>query len=179
MANFIQRVILQDSQRHVTMHFWFQSDGSGDLRNEVVIDPVVDFQNSTFVYQGMSLAVEQIWWDSASIFGASFSGILSYDNPTQDQKIWSLGANPGDTHIDFCSFGGIKDKTGIDGTGKILLNTVGLVDLSAQGSLILTCKKYNRPVSQYHMGAIGGPVSESSNNLESPQLASMIGGPVN
>ena len=171
MANTIQRTILQDSARHVTMHYWFQSDGSGDLVNEVVIDPQVDFQNSTFQPMGATLAVEELWWDSASIFGASFSALLFFDAPTP-QYIWSLGASPGDTNICFEEFGGIKDKTGIDGTGKLLISTKGLVDLSAQGSLIVTCKKYNRPVSQYPMGAIGGPVSESNNDLEVPNLAS-------
>ncbi len=172
MANFIQRTVLLDSPRHFVLHFWFQSDGSGELVNEVVIDPVNDFQNSTFVPMGVTLAVEELWWDSASIFGASFSGILSYESTTTDQKIWSLGANPGDTNICFESFGGIKDKTGIDGTGRILINTIGLTDKSAQGSLIVSVKKYSRPVSQYPMGAIGGPASESSLNLESPNLAS-------
>jgi hypothetical protein len=171
MANFIQRTVLVDSQRHFVLHFWFQSDGSGDLVNEVVIDPVVDFQNSTFQPMAVSLGIDELWWDSASIFGASFSGTLSFEAPTQ-QFIWSLGANPGDTHLCFETFGGIKDKTGIDGTGKILINTKGLVDLSAQGSLILSVKKYSRPVSQYPMGAIGGPVSESNLNLEVPNLAS-------
>lgn len=179
MANFIQRTILVDSQRHAVMHFFFQADGSGDLVNEVVIDPVIDFQDSSFQYQAVSLGVDQMWWDSSSIFGASFSGNLRYDSITQTQLIWTLSANPGDTHLDFRDFGGIKDKTGIDGTGKILINTNGLVDVSAQGSLIVSVKKYNRPVSQYPMGAIGGPASESNNALEVPQLSNAYGGATN
>lgn len=169
MANLIQRTVLVDQGRHFAMHFFLRADGSGDLVNEVVIDPQIDFQDTSFVAQGATLAIDQMWWDTSSTFGNSYSGFLSYDAPTP-QYIWPLSNTPGDTHQDFREFGGIKDKTGIDGTGRLLITTFGLTDTSAEGVLIVVCKKYTRPPSQYPMGAIGGPVSESTLALQSPTL---------
>jgi hypothetical protein len=179
MANAIQRTILIDGNRHAVMHFFITSDGSGDLVNEVVIDPVNDFQDSTFQYQGVTLGVDEIWWDTASQPGVGFTGVLTYDSSTNPQQVWALSSNPGDTHIDFRSIGGIKDKTGIDGTGKLLITTKGFSDPNSSAVLIVSVKKYARPVSQYPMGAIGGPTSESNNSLEVPQSSNAYGGAPN
>jgi hypothetical protein len=171
MANQVQRTILVDSQRHAVVHIIIAADGSGDITNEVMIDPNTDFQPATF--QPISLAVDQIWWDCSVANGSSFTGRLLFEAPSPF-LVWALSQSPGDSHSDFRDFGGIKDKSGIDGTGRLLMSTTGFGDPTGFFSLILSVKKYFKPASQYPMGALGDPADVTLLNVANPPLSNNI-----
>jgi hypothetical protein len=167
MALPVQRNMIMDSGRHSAWHFYFQSDGISDYNNEVLIDPAYDFQpqngpggmNSVPV-QGQSaprqifLGVDRLWWyctSTGAVSGGPFC-VLSFEQSASGagpQKIITLDQAPGDSHTDWRDFGGVKDKTGIDGTGRLVFSSFGMTDHNAQATLVVYVKKYFFPVSAY------------------------------
>ena len=159
MANLIYRNMIIDSQRHAVIHILIQSDGSGELVNQTLIDPVVDFQPAAT--QPIYLGLEEFWIDTSFASGSTFTGLLQFDAPTP-MPIWPVSQALGDTHHDFRCFGGIKDKTGIDGTGKLTISTTGFRDPAASIGMILKVKKFYKPVSQYPVDTLGVADSDRS-----------------
>lgn len=110
-------------------HVFFESDGaSGELTDYVLVDPVVDLG----LKRTDRLSIEKM------TFGfTGFDARIEFDTGLVDDKmIWVLPEN-GDNHVCFDAWGGLKDKSGLDGTGKIQITTNGFNTAGAQGSLLL------------------------------------------
>ncbi len=110
-------------------HVYLESDGaSGELTDQVLIDPVIDLG----IPASSRPAIEKINYNFAG-----FDARIEFDTGLVDDKIiWVLPQN-GDNYIDFDPWGGLKDQSGLDGTGKIQLTTVGFGDAGDMGSLLI------------------------------------------
>lgn len=119
-----------DGPRHAIFHIYLESEGTeGELKNYVVVDPEVDFG-----IKSLPISITQVWssliWFDASL---SFDALEPYPG-------WTLARDTGN-HVDFRHFGGIKDRTDAERTGKIYLTTNGFEDVGSRGTIILEVKK--------------------------------------
>jgi hypothetical protein len=133
MANSIRVTKLIEGQRDAYFHIYILGDGSAtELTNETVVDPTVDL-NPTMDHVPTFTLVE-VWY---SVPQGNL--ILSFNdlNPTQ---MWVLNGNDSN-HISFDKFGGLKDTSGIDGTGTLLVSTVGLQTGSKTMSMVVKLRK--------------------------------------
>ena len=109
------------------LHVALISDGaSGELADRVLITPA-----DLGLTSSARLAVESVEYNFAG-----FDARLEFDSGVVDDNlIWVLSRNL--SCHDFMPYGGLKDPSGLDGTGKIQLSTSGFGTAGAQGSLII------------------------------------------
>ena len=122
-----------EGSRSAIFHVYLESTGmAGELKNEVILDPLVDF--SPPADKTGQFSITQIW--SSLVW---FDVMLSFDAlvPTQS---WIL-ARDKDTHVDFRYFGGIKDRSDAEHSGKIFITTNGFEDRGSKGTIIIEVKK--------------------------------------
>ena len=133
MANTVDTTVLLDGPRHLIMQIFLQSDGGGnELNNFVLLDPVEDLG----LQKGSRFSIDEILFNLAG-----FDATISFDTGLVDKNmIWVLpeGAS---NYVDFRPFGGFKDRSTLDGTGKILISTLGFTSVNSFGSLLLKVKK--------------------------------------
>ena len=138
MAHTVAVTKLLEGPRHVVLHVYFRSDGiSSDLNQFTLLDPHSDdLIKPLFVGQGQKgkpgLVVEEIVYDFAG-----FDASLQFDSGLiNDNYIWVLPEGSSEK-VDFRPFGGFKDRSGTDGSGKLQITTFGLLSVGDQGSMIL------------------------------------------
>lgn len=113
--------------RNLVFSVFLQSDGvSGELTKYTIMDPVL-------------LGLKRT--DRFSLYRmdynfAGFDAIVEFDSggvvPTYK---WTLveGTN---TEVDFHKTGGVRDDSGVDGTGKLMLSTQGFTSSQDSGSIL-------------------------------------------
>jgi len=128
MAHDVSITTLLQGNQYAIYHVALVSDGvSAELNDEVIIDPVVDLG----LKSSARLLVENIEYNFSG-----FDARLEFDSGlVDDNLIWVLSRDLS-THS-FLPYGGLKDPSGLDGTGKIQLSTVDFSNADAQGSLII------------------------------------------
>lgn len=133
MANTVNIVKLMDGPRQAIFHVYIESDGSsGEITDLVLIDPT---QLSPTTKGVPSLTIEEIWHSFAG-----FNAKLEYDSLV-DTPVWVLTEN-NDHKTCLKEFGGLKDRSNLlDGTGKLLLTTVGFSSAGDMGSLVIQVRK--------------------------------------
>lgn len=122
---------LHDGPKNAVVHVTVIGTGAGDVEDEVVLDP------ATFArpLKGEPLlTVERL---SYSLIG--FDARLEFDYLSSESFIWALKGGEY-VHLDFGRFGGIKDPSGDDGTGKLQLTTMGLAE-GQYGAIVVEAKK--------------------------------------
>lgn len=120
-----------DGTGRVVLHAYIIGDGSGELTNATLADPATLVPP---VGHKPCFSILEVDYE--------FSGFdvrLSYDS-TPDVPVWNLAGASSSNHIDFRHMGGLVDRGGIDGTGKLLLSTKGLIN-GEHGSMVITLKK--------------------------------------
>jgi hypothetical protein len=136
----IVKTVISDGPSKAILSVYLESDGvDGELTNYVILDPYVDLIPLTppgtpmppGIYQ---MTVLQIWY-SLSWFDA----LLTFDdiNPFPSWELTRDGSN----YADFRYFGGLKDRSGIDTTGKLFLTTNGFAPIGSIGTIIIEIKK--------------------------------------
>lgn len=135
MANIKNITKLFDGVKHAVFHVFIQGDGNeGDINDLVLIDPHKDFDKIR--RNRPNLTITEMWY---SLSG--FDAKLEFDYLTDDSGVWSLAPGNG-THMCFDSFGGIKDRSNpLDGTGKLLLTTFGLLSANSCATIIIKVRK--------------------------------------
>ena len=135
MSNTVTITKILDGARSAVFHVFIKSDGaSGDLTDHVLIDPAVDFDPA--MSQKPVMTIEQLWYDLSG-----FDARLEFDYLTDDTAAWTLSGGNG-VHMDFCHFGGLKDRSNVlDGTGKLMLSTNGMTAASDNGTIIIKVRK--------------------------------------
>ncbi len=117
---------LINGPRHVIMHFALSLN---EETNAVLIDPLALDQPSP------KLVIEDVLFNFAG-FDAK---IFFPSDVAEGTMTWVLpegGAN----YADFRPFGGFKDRSGINGDGKLLLTTYGLTEGDI-GTMIIRARK--------------------------------------
>lgn len=124
---------LLDGPRNAVYHVSILADGSGDLGDEILIDPATSFNPALPAVPGLRIA--QLWYDLSG-----FNAILEFDYLVSDTPIWSMSGGQAN-HVDFSCFGGLADRSNeLDGSGKLKLSTSGL-DTGDFGTLIVYATK--------------------------------------
>ena len=123
---------LNDGPRNAVFHIVFSGDGSGDLTDEVVIDPATSFDPALPAVP--SLTIARLKYDLSG-----FDAWLEFDYLVSDELIWSM---TGDQYVDadLTEFGGLKDRAPNGGLGKLKLSTAGLGN-NEHGMLIVWVRK--------------------------------------
>lgn len=132
MPNTIAITKTNDGDRNVIVQVFLRADGSGDEDGYVVIDPRDDLSPSR--PQKPTFAIQEIWYDLDG-----FNMALSFDGLTE-APVWTLSQGASN-HLRFDRFGGLVDRSGVDGNGKLLLSTVGFDTEGKQGSIVLKLRK--------------------------------------
>lgn len=124
-----------DGTRSAVFHVYLVSDGiSGDLTDEVLIDPTTDFDPE--LTSVPTLTIEQIWYDLTG-----FDARLEFDYLASDTGVWAMSGGQA-SHVDFCHFGGLKDRSNeLDGTGKLKLTTRGFASTDDAGTIVIKVRK--------------------------------------
>jgi hypothetical protein len=148
MAHIINTTIISEGTQKAVIHWYFESNGiDGELTNYQIFDPATDF-NVPWVPQldtsynqaaGSRLAPFQMTllqsWSSASWFDFTISFDGTIVSPTL------VIARDADFYMDFRYFGGLKDRTNPDPTGRLLVTTRDFAPLGSNGFLVLEIKK--------------------------------------
>ena len=133
MSNTVTQTILNSGTKKVVIHWYFESDGiEGELNNYVILDPQVDLLLPPD--PKTQLSIIKIWSGMAV-----FDVVLKW-NALVPTPVWVLVAGA-DASIDFSYFGGLKDYSGVEHDGKLLISTNGFAPAGSAGSLILELKK--------------------------------------
>ena len=135
MANTVTVTKLLDGARSAVFHIYIKSDGlTGELTDQVLIDPATDL--NPVLNAVPSLTIDQLWYDLSG-----FDARLEFDYLVEDTAVWTLSAGNG-VHMDFSQFGGLKDRSNIlDGTGKLMITTNGLLSAGDNGTIIIKVRK--------------------------------------
>lgn len=107
-------------------HIYLLGDGL-ELTDKVLVDPIDDLGLKSTA----RLSIERLQYNLAG-----FVARIEFDAGLVDDKmIWVLPqADGGKTDFDF--WGGLNDRSGLDGTGKIQITTTGF-DAGDQGSILM------------------------------------------
>ena len=132
MANTVNITKILTGTRNTIIHVYIASDGvSGDMTDQVLIDPVADLGFSSKA----RMVVEKI---THSFKG--FDARVEFDTGLVDDKmIWVLTESSNE--FDFRPMGGMKDRSGLDGTGKFQITTTGLDSAGDQGSMLIQVRQ--------------------------------------
>ncbi len=144
MPHTIDVTLLSDGPKKAQVHFYFESDGSPELVNFPILDPLVDF-TYTWNYKMSddgtyrippTLTILQAW-TSASWFDMT----IGFDSAIPTQSL--VLARDSEFYMDFRSFGGIKDRSKdiSSQTGKIILSTKDFQPVGSNGFLVLDIRK--------------------------------------
>lgn len=132
MPNTIAITKTNDGDRNVLVHVFLQADGSGDESGFILIDPHEDL--SPTLPRKPVFAIQEIWYDVDG-----FNMVLSFGGLV-DVPAWTLSQGASN-HVRFDRFGGLVDRSGADGNGKLLLSTVGFDAQGKQGSMVIKLRK--------------------------------------
>lgn len=137
MAHIINKQFLLDGPKNAILQVYLESDGvQSELSNFVLIDPTVDFADSaTSAPNTIKLAVRQVWYNLSW-----FDALLSFENTPANIPSWVLPRDSAN-YADFRYFGGLKDMSNLDGTGRLLLSTSGFQPAGMIGSLVIEVAK--------------------------------------
>lgn len=133
MANTVLITKLLDGPKHAIVHVFLQSDGaSGELVDEVLIDPT---QLTPTGAARPSFTIEEVWHSFSG-----FAGKVEFDSVV-DTSVWVFTENE-TVQTCFTEFGGLKDRSNpLDGSGKLLLSTVGFTAAGDMGSMVIKVRK--------------------------------------
>lgn len=120
-----------DGTRTTVLHVYVQGDGSGDLVNATLADPAT---LTPPVLQKPCFSILEI--DNELI---TFDVRLSFDS-VPDKPVWTLASASSNNTVNFHHMGGLIDRGGLDGTGKLLISTKGLEN-GDHGAFIITLRK--------------------------------------
>lgn len=123
---------LVDGPKRAVFHIFMNADGTGELVNEIVIDPDTDFvQPAPKPY---ALTLMKVWYSHAV-----FDVTIAFDGIDQSPAwVTTPGA---DTYTCFEYFGGIKARSVEQPTGRVLISTNGFATIGSTGVLILEVRK--------------------------------------
>jgi hypothetical protein len=132
MAHTVAVTKMMEGSRHIVLHAYLKSDGvSSDLKRFTLIDPHSD-DLCKKMESLPAFVIEEVVYDFAG-----FDASLQFDSGLiNDNYIWVLPEGSSE-HVDFRPFGGFADRSGLDGTGKLMITTFGLLSIGDQGSLII------------------------------------------
>jgi len=132
MANTVNRKIIVSGPRSIVLSVYLKSDGvSGDLAQEPLLTP-----SEVGLDEDARFRLQYVAYNFAG-----FDGVLEFDAGLVDPAFkWVLSERT-NAPVDFRPFSHIRDDSGLDGTGVLMLNTTGFTLEQDQGSILLLIRK--------------------------------------
>lgn len=130
-APTVVKTTLVEGPKKIVVHFYLESDGTGELTDFVLFDPANDLNPPI---ADAKMTVTQVWHSLAW-----FDMLLKFGEISSDSK-WVV-ARDGANYHDFRYFGGLKDRSAIDPSGKLLITTRDFATQGAFGTLVVEFKK--------------------------------------
>ena len=129
---------IQDGPEITLVHVYLQCDTGVELANVTLLDPAL-----LAGYQpGNRLEVQDLMYDFMGFDAAIFFGT---GLPT-NAGIWVLPEGSGSGKRNFRPWGNLRDWSGLDGTGRLLITTTGFTSVEDQGTLLLRVRKNVYPI---------------------------------
>ena len=128
----IVKTKISDGPSKAVYQFYLESGVQGELENEVLLDPTLDFDPP--LTDKDQITINQIWYSFSW-----FDALLTFD-ALEKFPSWVL-TRDSENYFDFRYFGGLKDRSGIDSTGKLFLTTTGFAPIGSTGTIIIEVKK--------------------------------------
>jgi len=125
----VVRTKLLDGPRHAIFHFAIENEVT-NLVDYVLIDPKTDITPTAY-----KLVVEDVLFHFAG-----FDAKIRFDSDLVEGIMTWVLPKGSDAYVDFRSFGGFKDRSGINGDGKLMLTTSDL-EAGKMGSMIVRVRK--------------------------------------
>jgi hypothetical protein len=142
MTTNVTRTIITEGPTKIIIHLLIESDGTdGELTNYVILDPTTDITPVGTVTPPSNIPDTQMHLRQAWYNNTWFDVLLRY-NALNPLTVWAFSRDPGDSYMDFRYFAGLKDRSGTDHDGKVMISTNGLADSTAStGTMILEFRK--------------------------------------
>lgn len=136
MAHIVRVTPITDGPKKAIFHVYLESDGvESELTNRVLVDSKIDFPNSSESATNIvKMSILQVWYSFSW-----FDGLLKFDD-IDPYNSWLLARDAHGYH-DLRYFGGLKDRSTIDGRGKLMLTTNGFKDFGNVGTMVIELKK--------------------------------------
>lgn len=134
MANTVDITKIIDGEKWAIFHVYVRGDGAtGDVSKQVIIDPALICPKQK---RKPMFSITEIW---SSLSG--FDARIEFDYLNDETGMWAIPrGNP--SHMCFDSFGGLKDRSPtLDGSGKLMLSTSGLLSADCCGTVIIKVRK--------------------------------------
>lgn len=123
---------LLDGPKNAAVHVSIAGDGTGELVDEVILDPAAFDPPLPPV---PALRIAELWYNFVG-----FDSLLEFDYLASDTPVWSMSGGEA-IHMDFGCIGGLTDRSNpLDGSGKLLLTTSGL-EAGDFGTMVILVKK--------------------------------------
>ena len=124
---------IHDGARNAVYHVFIKGDGTGDLSDEVIVDPATDFDPA---YPAKpTLTLDDLHYDLTG-----FDGSLSFNELVTGTPLWAMSGGQF-AHVCLGDFGGLKDRSSpMDANGKLMLSTTGL-GAGDKGVIVLQLRK--------------------------------------
>lgn len=127
MANRIEVTKLQDGPRYLVYHVYLESDGvTGDIEDFVLLDPATENMHGA-----RRFCVEEVTWGFNG-----FTARLTFNELVDGTPIWVLPPHSSD-YVDFRPYGGLLDRSDVDGNGKLMISTTDFTPAGRAGSFVL------------------------------------------
>lgn len=132
MANTVNVSVLLSGPRNVLLAVYLKSDGAtGELVNETLFGPA-----DLGLPPSARLTLEALTYNFAG-----FDAVVQFDSggviPTF-KWVLSEGTN---APADFEPYGGLRDGSGMDGTGELQITTTGFTASTDQGSILIKLRR--------------------------------------
>ncbi len=146
MSNTVKIVKIQDGPSDVVYRVYLKSDGSGELVNQILINPD-DLKNQTNnpggpyvplgIPAGRCFNVQQVWYN----LSPALNVILSFAGTPNNE--FMVLASSTDSYIDLRPASGIADNTPDSQIpdGSILISTDGFASANQYGWIVIKVKK--------------------------------------
>lgn len=128
MANLVKVNLIENGPRNVHLHVFLQADGAeGELLNYVLINP-----RDLGMRNGERLRLARIEYNFSG-----FDARLEFNSGTIPQNFKWVMTEGANAPVDFLQWGLILDNSGPDGSGALMINTIGFTNSNDQGSLLV------------------------------------------
>ena len=132
MAHTINITTVNDGPKNVVVHVYLKCDGvTGEIVDQIIVDPALLVPSRS---AKPFLSLDEIWWDFTG-FGVRFEY-----NSIPDTPVWTASAGNG-SHVCFEDFGGLADRSGLDGAGALRITTFGFDNAAKEGTFVVKLTK--------------------------------------
>jgi hypothetical protein len=140
MANYVDNIIINESESTLTVRTFIRSDNSGELINTPV---VAASELNPPLGPGQYMSIYEMWYQLTN-----FTVQFSWATLTVPEPFWCAVPST-DSKQDFKAFGGLIDSSGMYARGVLLMTTTGFAGPASYGSFVFRMRKHANTTPNY------------------------------